>query len=108
MVKRDKDKILEAVDSLAGQAMRNLAIAYKPMRTAEVNYTMESVESDLVFLGFASIIDPPREEVGAAIEAAHQAHMKVIMITGDSDLTARAIGTSIGLIKEGTDLFMIA
>jgi magnesium-transporting ATPase (P-type) len=50
MVKRDKDKILQVVDSLAGQAMRNLAIAYKPMRTAEINYTMESVESELVFL----------------------------------------------------------
>jgi magnesium-transporting ATPase (P-type) len=50
MVKRDKDKILDAVDGLANQAMRNLAIAYKPMRVAEVNYTMESVESELVFL----------------------------------------------------------
>lgn len=108
MVKRDKDKILEAVDSLAGQAMRNLAIAYKPMRNVEVDFTMESVEDELVFLGFASIIDPPREEVKLAIEAAHQAQMKLIMITGDSDLTAKAIGKAIGLIKDNTNLFMIA
>jgi len=108
MVKRDKDKILEAVDALAGQAMRNLAIAYKPMRTAEVNYTMESVEDELVFLWFASIIDPPREEVAAAIQAAHEAQMKLIMITGDSDLTAEAVAKTIWLIKEGTDLFMIS
>ena len=81
MTKRDKDKILESVDALAAQAMRNLAIAYKPMRAAEVNYTMESVESELVFLGIASIIDPPREEVPAAMEAAYQAHVKVVMIT---------------------------
>jgi magnesium-transporting ATPase (P-type) len=50
IAKKDKDKILKTVDGLAGQAMRNLAIAYKPMRTTEINYTMESVESELVFL----------------------------------------------------------
>gem|GEM_PF-3282484 len=88
--------------------MRNLAIAYKPMRATEVNYTIEAVESELVFLGFASIIDPPREDVAVAIEAAHEAHMKIVMITGDSDLTAKAIANNIGLIKEDTDLFMIS
>jgi len=61
--------------------MRNLAIAYKPMRPAEVDYTIESVESELIFLGFASIIDPPREEVAMAIQSAHEAHMKIVMIT---------------------------
>jgi Ca2+-transporting ATPase len=50
ITKRDRDKILEAVDGLAGQAMRNLAIAYKPMKTTETNYTMEGVESELIFL----------------------------------------------------------
>jgi len=45
--------------------------------------------------------------VAAAIQAAHQAHIKVIMITGDADLTAKAIGQTIGLIKPGIDLFMI-
>jgi magnesium-transporting ATPase (P-type) len=50
ITKRDKDKIMEAADTLAGQAMRNLAVAYKPMRIVEVNCTMESVESELVFL----------------------------------------------------------
>lgn len=107
ITKRDRDKILEAVDGLAWQAMRNLAIAYKPVKTTETNYTMEGLESELIFLWFASIIDPPREEVAAAIEAAHQAQMKLIMITGDSDLTAKAIAKTIGLIKENTDLFMI-
>ena len=103
----DKNKILESIDGLSGQAMRNLAIAYKPMDTPETKYSMENVESELIFLWFASIIDPPREEVAAAITAAHQAHIKVIMITGDYNLTAKAIGESIGLIKENTDLFMI-
>jgi magnesium-transporting ATPase (P-type) len=50
MTKKDKDTILESVDSLAAQAMRNLAIAYRPMKDEETNYTMGSVENELVFL----------------------------------------------------------
>jgi magnesium-transporting ATPase (P-type) len=50
ITKRDKDKILAAADVLAGQAMRNLAVAYKQIKTTEVNFTMEGVESELVFL----------------------------------------------------------
>ncbi|MFA6256464.1 MAG: cation-transporting P-type ATPase [Candidatus Absconditabacterales bacterium] len=107
IAKKDKDKILKTVDGLAGQAMRNLAIAYKPMRTTEINYTMESVESELVFLGIASIIDPPREEVPDAMIAASRAHIKVIMITGDSALTAMAIAKKIGLEKDHEEPFMV-
>ena len=108
ITQKDKDKILESVNALASQAMRNLAIAYKPMINAESKYTMEGVESDLIFLWVASIIDPPREEVAAAIVAAHAAHIKVVMITWDSDLTAEAVGKTIGIIKEGTDLCVIS
>lgn len=50
ITQKDKDKILESVNALASQAMRNLAIAYKPMINAESKYTMEGVESDLIFL----------------------------------------------------------
>jgi P-type E1-E2 ATPase len=46
--------------------------------------------------------------VAAAIQAAHEAQMKLIMITGDSDLTAQAIAKSIGLIRENTDVCMIS
>ena len=45
MTKRDKDKIMESVDNLASQAMRNLAIAYKPIEPPEGTYTMENVEN---------------------------------------------------------------
>jgi len=50
MSKRDKDKIMESVDNLASQAMRNLAIAYKPIEPTEGTYTMENVENGLIFL----------------------------------------------------------
>lgn len=61
--------------------MRNLAYAYKDITNRESTYTMEEAESGLTFLGMVSMIDPPRQTVPAAIEAAKQAHIKIIVIT---------------------------
>ena len=104
---REREKIMQSVDNLAGQAMRNLAIAYKPMRNVEVDCTMESVENELVFLWIASIIDPPREEVPAAMQAASQAHIKVVMITWDSALTAIAIAKKVWLDNPNEEPFIV-
>ena len=54
-------------------------------------------EEGLVFLGLVGIIDPPRPEVPAAVALAHQAGTRIIMITGDSPVTAKAIAKAIGL-----------
>jgi Ca2+-transporting ATPase len=54
-------------------------------------------EDALVFLGLVGIIDPPRPEVPAAIALAHAAGTRIIMITGDSPVTAKAIAEAIGL-----------
>ena len=107
MTKRDKDKIMESVDNLASQAMRNLALAYKPIEPLEGTYTMENVENGLIFLWVASIIDPRREEVPDAMQAASQAHIKVVMITGDSALTALAIAQKIWLETPNQKPFVV-
>ncbi|MCK0097362.1 cation-transporting P-type ATPase [Yoonia sp. F2084L] len=54
-------------------------------------------EDALTFLGLVGIIDPPRPEVPAAVALAHAAGTRIIMITGDSPVTAKAIAKSIGL-----------
>ena len=48
-------------------------------------------ESDLTYLGFVTILDPPREGVKESVEECHSAGVAVVMITGDSPTTARAI-----------------
>lgn len=53
----------------------------------------------LVFLGLQAMIDPPRPEVIDAIAQCHAAGIKVKMITGDHELTAKAIAERIGIIK---------
>ncbi len=55
------------------------------------------VENDFILLGVVGIIDPPRPEVSLAIQTAHTAGIKVVMITGDAPLTAMAIAKEIGL-----------
>jgi Ca2+-transporting ATPase len=57
-------------------------------------------ETDLDFLGMAAMIDPPREEVIAAIKQCKTAGIKSVMITGDQPLTAKAIAERLGMIEK--------
>jgi Ca2+-transporting ATPase len=59
----------------------------------------DSVERDLTYVGILGMVDPPRPEVPAAIEACHKAGIHVAMVTGDHALTAKAIGAEIGLLE---------
>jgi Ca2+-transporting ATPase len=55
------------------------------------------LEKDLCFVGVCGIRDPPRPEVKGSIEKCRRAGIRVVMITGDNQETANAIGTSIGI-----------
>ncbi len=97
ITKEDKDQIEEYVNKTAAKAMRNLSFAYKPIAAYDQNMKRQDVENNLIYLGCTSIIDPPRDEVPGAVKAAHEAKIKIIMITWDYGLTANAIGERIGL-----------
>ena len=75
--------------------MRDIGIAYKETKPYTIQTTMQETESDLIFMGICAIEDPAREEVPAAIKAAYDAKIKIIMITGDYGSTAEAIGHNI-------------
>ena len=103
MTDEDRRLIKAKDDENALEALRNLGYAYKELPEYREDMTWESVEKDLIWLGLVSMIDPPREEVKAAMEAALLAHIRVIIITGDYALTASAIAERIGLNAESTD-----
>lgn len=107
ITKRDKDRILASIDYFASQAMRNLTLAYRILDSNITSMTMQETESDLIFLWFASIMDPPREEVADAIQAAYLAKIKVIMITWDYWLTAQAIAKKIWLSPQDQAILII-
>ncbi len=81
--------IAETVAELSRKGYRTLGVA---RRIGEI----ELKEENLTFLGVVGIIDPPREEAKAAIEQAHQAGIRTIMITGDHPVTASSIAKSLG------------
>ncbi|MHA1675328.1 MAG: cation-translocating P-type ATPase [Promethearchaeota archaeon] len=62
----------------------------------------DNVEANLTYVGFVAIMDPPREGVSQAITQCHQAGVNVVMITGDSLPTAKAIAGQIGITTAET------
>lgn len=87
-------------ESMAGRGLRVLAIAERDLgRSLPEN--SDDCESELTFLGFAGIIDPPRVEVREALKTCSNAGIGVIMMTGDSSLTAKAVADAIGLKSDG-------
>lgn len=97
-----KKEILSLSATFSEQALRVIAIAYKDLESKK-DYTIDDAEKDLTFAGFVTMIDPPHKEVKAAIESVFKAHMKVFMITGDNEVTAKAISKNIGLMNEGDE-----
>lgn len=96
---RDIDSIIEQNDKFAQEGLRVLAMAYKTVDNPPNEYTIENTESDLIFVGLTSMMDPPRTEVEEAVKLAHKAGIKIIMITGDYGLTAESIARRIGIIN---------
>ncbi len=90
----DRNAILAANLAMANDALRVLAVAYKPDDDAPP-------ETGMRFLGLAGMIDPPRPEAAAAIATAKQAGIKPIMITGDHKITAASIARELGLLGDG-------
>ncbi|OIJ13225.1 calcium-translocating P-type ATPase, SERCA-type [Anaerobacillus alkalilacustris] len=90
--------VVSAIDNLASQALRTIAIAFKEIeRTTPLN-SEGVVESKLTFIGLEGMIDPPRPEVRNSIIECRQAGIKTIMITGDHLITARAIAEQLNIL----------
>lgn len=87
-----REDILRQNTALATQALRVLGFACKP-----AGDTQTIVEEELIWIGLQAMMDPPRPEVPQAIRDCKTAGIRVIMITGDNPVTAKAIADIIGL-----------
>lgn len=92
----DKRIILDANERMAASALRIMGTAYKKYDTP--TFDKASVEEDLIFIGMAGMIDPPRQEATEAIEKCILSGIRPVMITGDHKLTAAAIGKELGIL----------
>ncbi|MCX6766178.1 MAG: cation-transporting P-type ATPase [Candidatus Moranbacteria bacterium] len=94
----EKEKTKKIYDQMSASALRVLAFAYRPLNNIDKEkYSIES-ERDLIWVGMMAMIDPPRKDVAEAIKECRESGIEVIMITGDYEVTARAIGKNVGLI----------
>jgi Ca2+-transporting ATPase len=96
-----KRKCAEAGEAMAQSALRVLGLAYRDLRAGEACETEAQAECQLVFVGLAGMIDPPRREVKEAIATCRRAGIKTVMITGDHQLTAEAIAGQLGIMPRG-------
>ncbi len=100
--KEDRARIGHMIDSLSDQALRVLAMARRGFAVPPEAWTENLVENDLTFLGLSAMIDPPREEVKAAIATCRVSGISTVMITGDHKKTAIAIARELGFFNENS------
>jgi Ca2+-transporting ATPase len=94
----EKEHILEVVKTMASRAQRVLAFSQKQFKAS---HPVNDAEKEMVFVGLAGMIDPPREEVKTAIATCKRAGIKTVMITGDHQLTGCAVAKELGLFGKG-------
>jgi Ca2+-transporting ATPase len=96
----DRRRLLKVVEEYAARALRTLGAAYRVGDSSLLDADVDEVERDLTFLAVIGISDPPREGVREAVETARRAGVRVIMVTGDHEATARAIAGEVGIRTE--------
>ena len=107
-------KIRTHYKRMASNALRVLAFAKKPIGMTRINgqgegplpKTDKQAERNLIFVGLVGMIDPPRPEVRTPVENCHTAGIRIIIVTGDYGITAKAIARELGIV-EGDDILVL-
>jgi len=101
---KKRQKILARVEKMASDALRTLAVAYRPLEEEELSSELASLERELIFVGFFGMLDPPRTAAFKAIKKCIQAGIRIVMITGDHRHTAIAIARQTGILGAGGEV----
>ncbi|KAK9281132.1 hypothetical protein L1049_004025 [Liquidambar formosana] len=108
----DEDKVFfdEAIDEMAANSLRCVAIAYRSYEIEKIPTDEEQLaqwvlpEDDLILLAIVGIKDPCRSGVKDAVKVCMQAGVKVRMVTGDNLQTAKAIALECGILSSDADV----
>ena len=97
--------------ALEDEGFRVLAIAWRPVPPAH-DHAVVNDESELVLVGFAAFLDPPKESAAGALEALQQAGVAIKVVTGDSDRVTRHVCRTLGLpvqsVLTGADIAQLS
>jgi len=94
------------VNEMAEKGYRVLGYAITTLPSLPDNLDADKIETSLTLIGFAGMIDPPREEAKQAVAECKQAGIIPVMITGDHKLTAKAIAKQLGIISSEEDIVL--
>jgi Ca2+-transporting ATPase len=94
------------VNEMAEKGYRVLGYAIKTVPFLPENLDAVEIETSLTLIGFAGMIDPPREEAKQAVAECKEAGIIPVMITGDHKLTAKSIAKQLGIISSKEDLVL--
>lgn len=100
LTENHRETILRVVEGMSLRALRCIAAAYKDTNISKSN----AVENDMIFIGVAGIIDPPRKEAKDAVLKCRLAGIRPVMITGDHKNTAYAIGKELGILRDSDEI----
>lgn len=102
MTQDDKSLADKRNAEYAAKGLRSMAMAYRIIdkETDINNLTIDTAEKHLIFVGLTTMSDPPRPEIYNAVKRCHEAGIKIIMVTGDSKLTAKTVAVQIGLTSK--------
>ncbi len=90
--------------SFARDEMQGIAFAYRQLEDEPEEYTIQTVERDLVFVGIAGIVDPIRTDVKPAVQKCLMGAIHPIMLTEDYMDTAYAIAHDLGMVRDGSEV----
>jgi Ca2+-transporting ATPase len=96
----DVEEIFRVNEKMAADGLRVLAIGIREWDALPDDITPETAENSLTFLGFVSLMDPPREEAKESVAFCKTAGIKPVMITGDHPLTAKAVAKRLGILED--------
>ena len=109
--KEKKDFLNNQIDKMNKKMMRSLFIGYKDITEEEYNKGFNHDESDIfidqkniIFISMVCLRDSLRPNVAESVLKCHQAHVNVIMVTGDNLITATAIGKECHILPDFVDL----
>ncbi len=92
-------RVIEVAAGLAEQGWRTLALAYRTV--PEDHADLADLEEELVLVGVVGMSDLPRDEAAPAVAQAEQAGIRVVMVTGDHQITAAAVARTVGILGDG-------
>ncbi len=95
-----RSRILAKERQMSKKAYKVLAFAFKEIEKKKTYGAGD--ENNLIFVGIAGMIDPPKDGVKGAVKKCKDAKMKAIMITGDSLATAMAVALDVGIATKKT------